>query len=172
MEKSSLYRRVLHIPAKKLVDEERGNSIALIGVLLMMSGFVQGYLVMDSAFDFKLWYDSYSYNAGVYAFTYYTTILNNRFVNAMTFVAILSTHLCSFYGWTRNIIRKRNLETDLSLSFRDIFIQYCLGTLTYLVFIIPRYIVFINDFRAMGAEELVFDPTMVTHTQCLNISNS
>lgn len=134
----SLYRRIFRIPAKQLVDRERSTSLRLIGILLIMGGLVQGYLIMDFAFDIKLWAESYSEEACYFSFVYYTTILNNRFVNVMTLVAILSTHSCSYYGWVRNIIRKRYTETDLSLAFRSIFLQTCTGTIVYAMFIVPR----------------------------------
>lgn len=134
----------------------------LIAILLVMGGLVQGYLIMDFAFDLNLWFEAYSEEASYFSFVYYTTILNNRLVNLATIVAIVSTHSCSYYGWTRNIVRKRWGETGLSLAFRSIFFQTCLGTTIYAVFIIPRYLIFIDDFRDANDQDLEFDREQVS----------
>ena len=76
---------------------------------------------MDFAFDLKLYRDNYSEDAGRAAFTYYVTILNNPFVNLMTCVALVGTHLCSFYGWTFNIITHTKAETGGILLLISIF---------------------------------------------------
>lgn len=157
----SLYRRVFQIPAKTLVTKERAKSAKLIACLLICGGFIQGFITMDFAFDLKLYREDYSIESGEAAFKYYTTILNNRLVNFMTFMALVGTHLCAFYGWTFNIITRTKAETDMSLAFRNIFFQYCTGSVIYISFVIPRYIIFISDFRDVTNQELTFCLSMV-----------
>jgi hypothetical protein len=133
----------------------------MMAVSISPGGFIQGFITMDFAFDMKLFRDNYSDEAGRAAFTYYVTILNNPFVNIMTCVAPVGTHLCSFYGWTFNIITHTKAETDMSLAFRNIFFQYVGGTVIYLLLVIPRYIVFIDNFRDANNEDLTFSPSLV-----------
>ena len=116
---------------------------------------------MDFAFDLKLYLDDYSEAAGRAAFAYYVTILNNPFVNIMTGLILIGTHMCSFYGWTFNIITQTKAETDMSLAFRNILFQYVAGTIAYLFLVVPRYIVFIDNFRD-AEEDLAFSPSLVS----------
>lgn len=118
---------------------------------------------MDFAFDLKLYRDNYSEEAGRAAFTYYVTILNNPLVNLMTCVALVGTHLFSFYGWTFNIITHTKAETNMSLAFRNIFFQYMTGTIIYMILVMPRYFVFIDSFRDADNQDLTFSPSLVSH---------
>ena len=132
-----------------------------------IGGFIQGFITMDFAFDMKLFRDNYSEEAGRAAFTYYVTILNNIFVNLMTCVALVCTHLFSFYGWTFNIITHTKAETNMSLAFRNIFFQYLGATCIYMLLVIPRYIVFIDSFRDADTLDLTFSLSLVSFLSCL-----
>jgi hypothetical protein len=131
---------------------DRARAMRLVCWMLTASGLIQGYLIMDSAFDYNV--ETLSRNAQANAFAYYSTILNNRIVNVATVLIISITHFCS-YGLWKGYRALTSSETQLSITFRNIFFQYCFGSFVYMVFVIPRYLTFVE-----GSEPPIFHPEM------------
>jgi len=145
--------------------------LQLVCVCIGASGFVQGFLILDFAFDYVVWTKNLfapgaveisvlgtnqnTTDIYVKAFSYYSTILNNYAVNMSVLIAIVCTHYASYRAWrgtrlARKAAKKGEIELPLrenrvSRAFRNIFLQYCLASSIYGIVIMPRYMPFLDQ---------------------------
>ena len=75
----------------------------------------------------------------------------------MTITVIAIANILSFRLWRKHRIAKggQNMETELSIRFRNILCTYFVATGIYLSCVLPRYLVF------MGHPDLQFTPEVI-----------
>jgi hypothetical protein len=134
--------------------EVRVGILKLLCTMLVANGFAQGFLIMDLAFDFDAWAFNKSEAVLKNAFSYYLVILNNKIVAFTTIAIILVSLSCSYLIWKRYRETIRH-ENYLSKSLRRNFTATWLAIFSYLLLVLPRYLIF------MGHKDLEFDPSIL-----------